>query len=204
MESNDTFPETAVRCFGDLIGLRDIIARLRPLVQQARSRGLPLPHMLYYGNKGLGKKTCATALAAELVATAHHIRAVEMAHGTDLVGVLTKLGPGDLLVVEGFESAAPVLTTDPLFSDALSSYSVNITLDAGVHARTITMPLPPFTAIFLVDDASRLSKNQRSLLRACDLEFAFGPYDDSEISEIIRRAMSVRLPAMPPRRWRTY
>jgi len=63
----------------------------------------------------------------------------------DLVGTLTKLGPGDVLFIDEIHRL-PAVVEEYLYS-AMEDFKVDVTLDAGMHARTITMPLPAFTLI---------------------------------------------------------
>ena len=60
----------------------------------------------------------------------------------DLVGILTKLNQGDILFIDEVHRL-PAVVEEYLYS-AMEDFKVDVTLDAGMHARTITMPLPPF------------------------------------------------------------
>ena len=63
----------------------------------------------------------------------------------DLVGILTKLQLGDVLFIDEIHRL-PAVVEEYLYS-AMEDFKVDVTIDAGMHARTITMPLPPFTLI---------------------------------------------------------
>ena len=49
---------------------------------------------------------------------------------------------------------------------AMEDFKVDVTLDAGMHARTITMPLPPFTLIGATTRIGLLTGPMRSPVRA--------------------------------------
>ncbi len=53
----------------DMVGQRDVIARLTIAVDAARKRGEPLGHVLFDGPPGLGKTTFAMAIPRELGTT---------------------------------------------------------------------------------------------------------------------------------------
>ncbi|HTU27457.1 MAG TPA: Holliday junction branch migration DNA helicase RuvB, partial [Pirellulales bacterium] len=50
----------------DMVGQRDVYARLQIAVDAARKRGEPLGHILFDGPPGLGKTTFATCIPRDL------------------------------------------------------------------------------------------------------------------------------------------
>lgn len=131
--------------FDQYIGQEAIIRRLRIAVSAARGRGEPVEHVLLHGPPGLGKTTLAHVVANEMGATLHVSNGPALTKGADLVGILTKLGKGDVLFIDEIHRL-PAIVEEYLYP-AMEDFKVDITLDAGMHARTITMPLPPFTLI---------------------------------------------------------
>jgi Holliday junction DNA helicase RuvB len=63
----------------------------------------------------------------------------------DLVGILTRLARGDVLFVDEIHRL-PSVVEEYLYS-AMEDFRVDVTLDQGQHARTMTMTLQPFTLI---------------------------------------------------------
>jgi Holliday junction DNA helicase RuvB len=131
--------------FDQYVGQETLIRKLRIAVEAAKSRNEPVEHVLLHGPPGLGKTTLAHVIANEVRAQVHVTNGPALTKGADLVGILTKLQAGDVLFIDEIHRL-PAVVEEYLYP-AMEDYKVDITLDAGMHARTITMPLPPFTLI---------------------------------------------------------
>src|SRR5436189_6139176 len=131
--------------FEQYIGQEQLIRKLRIAVQAAKSRNEPVDHTLLHGPPGLGKTTLAHVIANEVKAQVFVTNGPALTKGADLVGILTKLKQGDVLFIDEIHRL-PAIVEEYLYP-AMEDFKIDITLDAGMHARTITMPLPPFTLI---------------------------------------------------------
>ena len=131
--------------FLEYIGQETLMRRLKIAVDAAKGRKEPVEHVLLHGPPGLGKTTLAHVIANEMKAQLHVTNGPALTKGADLVGILTKLGPGDVLFIDEIHRL-PAIVEEYLYP-AMEDFKVDITLDAGMHARTITMPIPPFTLI---------------------------------------------------------
>lgn len=131
--------------FDDYVGQRRIIEKLRIAVEAARRRGEPVEHTLLHGPPGLGKTTLAHVIANEVGTKLHITAGPALTKGADLVGILTKLGKGDILFIDEIHRLSPVV--EEYLYPAMEDGKIDITLDQGAHARTVTLPLPPFTLI---------------------------------------------------------
>jgi Holliday junction DNA helicase RuvB len=131
--------------FDEYIGQEKLIRKLKIAVEAANVRKEPVEHVLLDGPPGLGKTTLAHVIANEVKAKAHVTSGPALSKGADLVGILTKLAQGDVLFIDEIHRL-PAVVEEYLYS-AMEDFKVDITLDAGMHARTITMPIPPFTLI---------------------------------------------------------
>ena len=131
--------------FDQYIGQPTLIKRLRIAVTAAAGRGEPVDHVLLDGPPGLGKTTLAHVIANEVRARVHVSTGPALTKPADLVGILTKLEQGDVLFIDEVHRL-PAVVEEYLYS-AMEDFKVDVTLDAGMHARTITMPLPRFTLI---------------------------------------------------------
>ena len=65
---------------------------------------------------------------------------------------------------------------------AIDDYRIDLTLGEGVNARTVNMPLRPFTLIGTTSRPSRVDKRLFSRFTI----YNFKPYTDEELSEIVR------------------
>ncbi len=131
--------------FEQYIGQAPLIEKLKIAVQAARSRKEPVEHTLLHGPPGLGKTTLAHVIANEVGAQVHVTNGPALTKGIDLVGILTKLNQGDVFFIDEIHRLpAPV---EEFLYTAMEDFKVDITLDQGAHARTVTVPIPPFTLV---------------------------------------------------------
>ncbi|HUB24596.1 MAG TPA: Holliday junction branch migration DNA helicase RuvB, partial [Tepidisphaeraceae bacterium] len=131
--------------FAEYIGQESLIRKLKIAVDAARGRKEPVEHILLHGPPGLGKTTLAHVVANEMGAAVHATNGPALTKGADLVGILTKLGEGDVLFIDEIHRL-PAIVEEYLYP-AMEDYKVDITIDEGMHARTITMPIQRFTLI---------------------------------------------------------
>ncbi len=131
--------------FAEYIGQEPLIRKLRIAVAAAKGRDEPTEHVLLHGPPGLGKTTLAHVIANEMGANVHVTTGPALTKPADLVGILTKLARGDVLFIDEIHRL-PAVVEEYLYS-AMEDFKVDVTLDAGMHARTITMPLPQFTLV---------------------------------------------------------
>jgi Holliday junction DNA helicase RuvB len=131
--------------FAEYIGQETLIRKLKIAVDAAKGRKEPVEHMLLHGPPGLGKTTLAHVVANEMNAIVHVTNGPALTKGADLVGILTKLGEGDVLFIDEIHRL-PAVVEEYLYP-AMEDYKVDVTIDAGMHARTITMPIQRFTLI---------------------------------------------------------
>jgi Holliday junction DNA helicase RuvB len=131
--------------FAEYIGQETLIRRLKIAVEAARGRNEPVEHVLLHGPPGLGKTTLAHVIANEMKAKVHVTNGPALTKGADVVGILSNLSRGDVLFIDEIHRL-PAVVEEYLYP-AMEDFKVDITLDAGMHARTINMPLAPFTLI---------------------------------------------------------
>src|SRR5512147_1037786 len=131
--------------FDQYIGQETLIRKLRIAVEAAKGRKEPVEHVLLHGPPGLGKTTLAHVIANEVGSQVHVTNGPALTKGADLVGILTKLAVGDVLFIDEIHRL-PAVVEEYLYS-AMEDFKVDIPLDAGMHARAVTIPVPPFTLI---------------------------------------------------------
>lgn len=167
--------------FEQYIGQETLIRKLQIAVRAAQGRNEPVEHTLLHGPPGLGKTTLAHVIANEMKAQVHVSNGPAMSKPADLVGILTKLQLGDVLFIDEIHRL-PAVVEEYLYS-AMEDFKVDVTIDAGMHARTITMPLPPFTLIGATTRIGLLTGPMRSRFGIqSHIEF----YTPQSLHEIVR------------------
>lgn len=131
--------------FAQYVGQESLIRKLRIAVEAAKSRKEPVDHVLLHGPPGLGKTTLAHVVANEVGAQVHVTNGPALTKGADLVGILTKLSFGDVLFIDEIHRLSAVV--EEYLYPAMEDFRVDITIDQGAHARTMTIPIQPFTLI---------------------------------------------------------
>src|SRR6202050_5101865 len=131
--------------FSQYVGQESLIRKLKIAVEAARSRKEPVDHTLLHGPPGLGKTTLAHVVANEVGAQVHVTNGPALTKGADLVGILTKLAAGDVLFIDEIHRLSAIV--EEYLYPAMEDFKVDVTLDQGAHARTVTIPVQPFTLI---------------------------------------------------------
>lgn len=131
--------------FAQYVGQEPLIRKLGIAVAAAKSRGEPVEHVLLHGPPGLGKTTLAHVIAKEMNAQVHLTSGPALSKPADMVGILNRLGQGDVLFIDEIHRLSAVI--EEYLYPAMEDFKIDITLDQGAHARSVTINLPPFTLI---------------------------------------------------------
>jgi Holliday junction DNA helicase RuvB len=144
----------------EYVGQTELIERIRIAIEAARGRNEAAEHLLLHGPPGLGKTTLAHVVAQEMGAGLHVTSGPALTRGTDLVAALTRLRPNDVLFIDEIHRM-PVAVEEFIYP-AMEDYRIDVTVDSGMHARTVTVRLKPFTLIGATTRAGLLSAPLRS------------------------------------------
>jgi Holliday junction DNA helicase RuvB len=171
------------RTLGEVIGQRDLKEKLAIAVQAAKQRGEPLEHILFHGPPGLGKTTMAHVVADEMGAGIKTTSGPALTRPADLVGILTNLQKGDILFIDEIHRLGPVV--EEFLYPAMEEFRIDITVDRGSFARTINVPLQPFTMIGATTRAGFLSAPLRERF---GLFHHFEFYPEADLLLVAKRA----------------
>ncbi len=166
----------------EMVGQREVYARLEIAVDAARKRGEVLGHILFDGPPGLGKTTFATVIPRDLGVTLQIASGAALAAPKDLIPYLTNAERGSVLFIDEIHRLP--LPVEEFLYPAMEDFRIDIALGEGVNARTINMPLKPFTLIGATTRSGMLSAPLRDRFQLREhLDF----YSVDELAEIIRR-----------------
>ena len=165
-----------------VVGQKAVVDRIRITLEATKTRGDTLGHLLLDGPPGLGKTTLATVIPAELGSELQITAGPSLATPKDLLPYLTNATERSVLFIDEIHRLPPIV--EEFLYPAMEDYRVDITLGDGMSARTINMPLKPFTVIGATTRAGSLTKPLRDrFVYREHLEF----YEHDELVRIIHR-----------------
>jgi len=171
------------RRFEEYIGQRSLIENLQVFVSAARKRREPLDHMLFAGPPGLGKTTLAHVIAEEMGTHLTVTSGPAIDHRGVLAGLLTALGPGDVLFIDEIHRLTPVVEEN--LYPAMEDFRIDVFVGEGPHARAVNVPLQRFT---LLGATTRTGLLTAPLLSRFGYAPALGYYDVDELTRIVNRS----------------
>jgi len=171
------------RSLDECVGQSELIEKLRIALEAARRRNEPAEHLLLHGPPGLGKTTLAHVVANEMGTTLRSTSGPALARPGDLVGQLTNLQVGDIFFIDEIHRLPAVV--EEFIYPAMEDFKVDFTVDQGMHARTINLPLNRFTLIGATTRAGLLTAPLRSRFGILHhLQF----YSPEELLKIVKRS----------------
>lgn len=177
----------------DMVGQREVYARIEIAVDAAMKRGEPLGHILFDGPPGLGKTTFATCIPRDLGVTFQIASGATLKAPKDVIPYLTNAEERSVLFIDEIHRIQK--SVEEFLYPAMEDYRIDLTLGDGVNARTINMQLRPFTLIGATTRTGLLSAPLRDRFQMREhLDF----YSVDELSEIVvRNAGKLRIEITP-------
>jgi holliday junction DNA helicase RuvB len=171
------------QCFEDYMGQQHVKKKMRIFVKAAKQRGDALDHVLLSGPPGLGKTTLALIIAESLSVQLHITSGPALERKGDLAGLLSQLGPRDVLFIDEIHRMSSVLEEN--LYPAMEDYRFDVMIGEGIQARSYSIPLQPFTLIGATTRAGLLTAPMRDRFGIIEhLEF----YNHEDLTKIIIRS----------------
>jgi Holliday junction DNA helicase RuvB len=133
------------KTFKDYLGQTELKKKLRIYTQAAKMRNEPLDHLLLFGPPGLGKTTLALVIAHVMEVDIKICSGPMMERTGDLVAILSGLNPRDILFIDEIHRM-PANVEEILYT-AMEQFRVDVIIGQGAGAKSINLPLNPFTLI---------------------------------------------------------
>ena len=171
----------------EYVGQEPIKNNLHILITAAKEREAPPEHILFYGPPGLGKTTLAHLIARELGGALRTTSGPAIERVGDLAALLTNLQPGDILFIDVIHRLGRQI--EEVLYPAMESGVLNIIIGKGPSARSIELPLPPFTLIAATTRVADLSAPLRSRFSGGTFRLEF--YSEEDIAKIVERSAKI-------------
>jgi Holliday junction DNA helicase RuvB len=174
------------RTLNDYIGQEELKRNLRIFVEAAKGRSDALDHVLFHGSPGLGKTSLAHILAHELNVNITSTSGPVLDRPGDLAAILTSLHPRDVLFIDEVHRLNHVV--EEILYPAMEDFQLDLIIGQGPSARTMKIPLPPFTLVGATTRAGLLTPPLRERFGVI-LRVDF--YDPKDLKEIVLRSARI-------------
>ncbi len=170
----------------EFVGQEQVKTSLQIAIDAAKQRGDTLDHILFFGPPGLGKTTLAMLMAREMGVQLRTSSGPVLEKPGDLVGLLTSLGPGDMLFIDEIHRMKPAL--EEFLYPAMEDYRVDVRISEGPNAQTIPMALERFTLIGATTRFGLLTPPMRARFGLVE---RLGFYPPEDLERIVTRSAGI-------------
>ena len=171
------------RRLSEFLGQKAMKDNLLVFIGAAKERGESLDHLFLIGPPGLGKTTLAQVVANELETGFVQTSAPAMDKPKDLVGLLTNLKKGDVFFIDEIHRLKPAI--EELLYIAMEDYELDWIVGQGPMARTLRIPIQPFTLVGATTKAGVVSS---PLISRFGITCRFSFYEQADMEAIVRRS----------------
>jgi len=170
----------------DFVNQAQVTDQLAIFIEAARRRGEPLDHVLLAGPPGLGKTSLAHIIAAELGVPMVQTAGPALERKADVASFLTSLEPGSVFFIDEIHRLGRAV--EETLYPAMEDGELPVVLGQGAGARTVTLPLPPFTLVGATTRAGLLTTPLRDRF---GVSHRLEHYSPEHLASIVERSAGI-------------
>jgi holliday junction DNA helicase RuvB len=174
------------RTLNEYIGQDRIRENLQVSITAARQRGEALDHVLLYGPPGLGKTTLAYVIANELGVAIRSTAGPVIEKPGDLAAMLSNLQEREVLFIDEVHRMSPAI--EEILYPAMEDYELDIVIGQGPSARSVKVPVQPYTLIGATTRTGLLTSPLRARF---GIVHRLDYYEEPDIEGIVRRSARI-------------
>lgn len=187
-KNQESIPESRLRPqrFVDYPGQQRAKDNLRIYVNAAKKRQQALDHVLLHGPPGLGKTSLARIISYELGVGFMQTSGPAIEKPGDLAGILAGLAKRSVLFIDEIHRLSIVV--EEILYSAMEDFYIDVVVGQGPTARTVKMPIQPFT---LIGATTRMSMLSSPLVSRFGINERFDFYDEASLALIVKRSAGI-------------
>jgi Holliday junction DNA helicase RuvB len=174
------------RTLDEYIGQDRLRENLHVAITAAKQRAEALDHVLLYGPPGLGKTTLAHVIANELTVAMRPTAGPVIERPGDLAAILSNLQAREVLFIDEVHRMSPAI--EEILYPAMEDYELDIVIGEGPGARSVKIPLQPFTLIGATTRTGLLTSPLRARF---GIVMRLDYYNEQDIQEIVLRSARI-------------
>ena len=168
------------------IGQKTVVDNIKIYIEAAKKNDRQLDHLLLAGPPGLGKTTLSQIVANEMGVKIFITSGPAIEKKGDLAGLLTSLKEKDVLFIDEIHRLNASVE-ESLYS-AMEDFFFDIMLGEGAHAKSMRLPIEPFTLIGATTKTGSLSSPLRDRFQ---IVFRMDYYSVEELKKIVERSSEI-------------